>query len=297
MGFSTQLRTEVSLGIEAGACTDVGRIRNNNEDSYRLCGELGLFVLSDGMGGMASGEVASRLAVDTIVAHCCEAEADSSLALIGNRSPGLSEAANRLASAVRLANRAVREAAVQSTSGEKDSSQAGMGATVVAARISEGRLSLAHVGDSRAYRLRGNVFEQLTRDHSFVAEQVRRGILTEEEASRSNLQNVLTRALGVEAEVEVDVVEQRIVEGDTLLMCSDGLTRELSDSQIAGALESVKDAEQASELLVDLANQAGGGDNITAVVLRCGPKRLQGFARIGRLGKRLMKSRSIRTRN
>jgi protein phosphatase len=235
--------------------------------------------------------------VDTIVAHCCDAEADSSLALVGNRIPALSEAANRLASAVRLANRAVREAAVQSADGAEDSSQCGMGATVVAVRISEGRLSLAHVGDSRAYRLRGNVFEQLTRDHSFVAEQVRRGILTEEEASRSNLQNVLTRALGVQTEVEVDVVEQGVVEGDTLLLCSDGLTRELSDSQIAGVLESTEDAERASDLLVELANQAGGGDNITAVVLRCGPKRRQGLARIGQLGKRLMKSRSIRTRN
>jgi serine/threonine protein phosphatase PrpC len=297
MPFATQPRTGATLDIEAGACTDVGRIRNNNEDSYRLAEELGLFVLSDGMGGMTSGEVASLLTVDTIVAHCCDAEADSSLALVGNRIPGLSEAANRLASAVRLANRAVREAAVQSADGAEDSSQRGMGATVVAVRISEGRLSLAHVGDSRAYRLRGNVFEQLTRDHSFVAEQVRRGILTEEEASRSNLQNVLTRALGVQAEVEVDVVEQGVVEGDTLLLCSDGLTRELSDSQIAGVLESTEDAERASDLLVELANQAGGGDNITAVVLRCGPKRRQGLARIGQLGKRFLKSRSIRTRN
>jgi PPM family protein phosphatase len=297
MAFTIQPRTEVALDIEVGACTDTGRIRNNNEDSYRLAEELALFVLSDGMGGLASGEVASRLTVDTIVEHCSEAEADSSLALIGNRIPALSEVANRLASAIRLANRAVREAAVQSMSGGEDSSQAGMGATVVAARISEGLLSLAHVGDSRAYRLRGNVFEQLTRDHSFVAEQVRRGILTEEEAGRSNLQNVLTRALGVEAEVEVDIAEKLVIKGDTLLLCSDGLTRELSDSQIAGVLESSEHAEQASELLVDLANQAGGGDNITAVVLRCGAKRLQGFARIGRLGKRLMKSRSIRTRN
>lgn len=296
MGFTVKPRMEVPLDIGTGACTDVGRVRNNNEDSHRLSEEFGLFVLSDGMGGLAAGEIASRVTVETIVTHCCDAEADPSLALIGSRISGVSEAANRLASAVRLANRAVREAALQSASGGKDSSQIGMGATVVAARISDGRLSLAHVGDSRAYRLRGNAFEQLTRDHSFVAEQVRKGMLSEEEAGRSDLQNVLTRALGVEAEVEVDVAEELVVEGDTLLLCSDGLTRELSDSQIAGVMESTEDPEEAAELLVDLANQAGGGDNITAVVLRCGSKR-QGFARIGRLGKRLMKSRSIRARN
>jgi protein phosphatase len=296
MGFTAKPRMEV-FGIEAGCRTDTGRIRKNNEDNYRLAAEIGLFVLSDGMGGLAAGEVASRVTVETIVAHCCDAEGNPSIALIGNRIVGASEAANRLASAVRLANRAVREAAVQSASGEKASSPTGMGATVVVARISEGRLSLAHVGDSRAYRLRGNAFEQLTRDHSFVAEQVRSGMLSEEEAGRSDLQNVLTRALGVEAEVEVDVVEEIVVEGDTLLLCSDGLTRELSDSQIEGVLESTEDAEEAAGLLVDLANQAGGGDNITAVVLRCGPKRRQGFALIGRLGKRLMKSRSILARN
>jgi PPM family protein phosphatase len=294
MGFTAKPRMEVVLEIEAGCCTDTGRIRKNNEDSYQLAAEIGLFVLSDGMGGLAAGEVASRVTVETIVAHCCDAEADPSLALIGNRISGVSEAANRLASAIRLANRAVCEAAVQSASGGKDTSPTGMGATVVAARICDGRLNVGHVGDSRAYRLRGNAFEQLTRDHSFVAEQMRSGMLSEEEAGRSDLQNVLTRALGVEAEVEVDVVEELVVEGDTLLLCSDGLTRELSDSQIAGVLESTEDAEEAAGLLVDLANHAGGGDNITAVVLRCRPKRRQGFARIGRLGSWFMRSRSTR---
>lgn len=296
MAFTVKLWAEVALDIEAGGCTDTGRIRKNNEDSYRLDSEVGLFVLSDGMGGLAAGEVASRLTVDTILAHCCEAEVDPSLALIGNRIPDASDAASRLASAIRLANRVVREAAMECDGG-RNSSQTGMGATVVAAWISDGRLSLAHVGDSRAYRLRGNAFEQLTQDHSFVAEQVRNRMLTEEEAGRSDLQNVLTRALGVESEVEVDVVEEVVIEGDTLLLCSDGLTRELSDSQIAAVLKSAEDAEQAAGLLVDLGNQAGGGDNITAVVLRCATKRGQAFARIVRLASWFMKSRSIRTRN
>lgn len=271
------------MEVQAGARTDPGRIRENNEDSYRLAPELGLFVLSDGMGGLAAGELASRLTVDTIVEHCREAEGDPSLTFTGNPMPGVMEVSNRLADAIHLANRAVREAGKKRA---QDSNPAAIGATVVAARISDGRLSLAHVGDSRAYRLRGGTLEQLTQDHSFVAEQVRSGVITEQEAKHSNLQNVLTRALGVESRVEVDILEELVLEGDTLLLCSDGLTRELSDSQIAATLSDGGDAEEAAERLIDFANQAGGGDNITAVVLRCGPKPTVGaLGRVGRLGK------------
>jgi PPM family protein phosphatase len=290
MALSANSRIEAAMEIEAGARSDTGRVRENNEDSCLLASALSLFVLSDGMGGLASGEVASRLTVETVVAHCHDAEANPSLALIGERIPGASDASNRLASALRLANRLVHGAAQKHVRAQ-DAIRAGMGATVVAARFHDGRLSLAHVGDSRAYRLRGDAFEQLTQDHSFVAEQVRRGTLTAEEAGRSNLQNVLLRALGVEPEVEVDVVEELVLEGDTLLLCSDGLTRELSDSQIAAVLHDADDAEAAAKLLIDLANQAGGGDNITAIVLRCAPKPVGAFARVGRLGKWFKDSR------
>ncbi|MGH9746390.1 MAG: PP2C family protein-serine/threonine phosphatase [Candidatus Acidiferrales bacterium] len=281
---------EAAMEIEAGARSDTGRVRENNEDSCLLASALSLFVLSDGMGGLASGEVASRLTVETIVAHCRDAETNPSLPLIGERIPGVSDAANHLASAVRSANRVVHQAA-QKHARAQDSIRAGMGATVVAARIHEGRLSLAHVGDSRAYRLRGDAFEQLTQDHSFVAEQVRRGTLTAQEAGCSNLQNVLLRALGVEPHVDVDVVEELVLEGDTLLLCSDGLTRELSDPQIAAVLHEASDAEGAAKFLVDLANQAGGGDNITAIVLRCAPRRAGAFARVGRIAKLFKGSR------
>jgi serine/threonine protein phosphatase PrpC len=290
MAFTSKSRIEAAIEIEAAARSDIGRVRENNEDSCLLASALNLYVLSDGMGGLASGEVASRLTVETIVAHCRDAEVNPSLALIGDRIPGVSDVSNRLASAVRLANRLVHETA-QKHAVAQDAIRAGMGATVVAVCVREGRLSLAHVGDSRAYRLRGDAFEQLTQDHSFIAEQVRRGMLTEKEAGRSHLQNVLLRALGVEAEVEVDVVEELVLEGDTFLLCSDGLTRELSDSQIAAVLSDAEDAEDAARLLVDLANQAGGGDNITAVVLRCEPKPVRAFARVGRLGKWFNESR------
>ena len=143
-----------------------------------------------------------------------------------------------------------------------------MGATVVAVHLVDDRVIVAHVGDSRAYRLRGEDFQQITHDHSFVAEEVRRGRMTQEEANTSKLQNVLIRALGIDPEVDVEVTEDLLMEGDSLLLCSDGLTGELSDIQIAAVLRERVDAQKAAARLVHLAKQAGGGDNITAMVLR-----------------------------
>jgi protein phosphatase len=265
--------------IEIGAQSDTGCVRENNEDSFGVAPEISLFVLSDGMGGLASGEVASRLAVDTILAHCREAGANLSLQLTGEHMESVSEISNRLASAVRLANQAVNNAARQNPAGQS------MGATVVAVQFAGERMSLAHVGDSRVYRLRGNDIEQLTQDHSFVAEQMRQGRMTEQEASSSRLQNVLVRALGIEPEVEVDVTEELVLDGDTVLLCSDGLTRELSDPQIAAVLGESISAQEAAAHLIDLAKRAGGRDNVTVVVLRRAPKPRGGFALIGRMGK------------
>jgi serine/threonine protein phosphatase PrpC len=267
------------MAMEFGAQSDTGCVRENNEDSFRLAPEMNLFVLSDGMGGLAFGEVASRLAVDTVLAHCREAEADPSLPFAGECIDGISAASNRLASAIRLANEIVHRAALENGAGQR------MGATVVAVRFADERMSLAHVGDSRAYRLRGGEFEQLTEDHSFVAEQMRRGRMTWQEAGSSTLQNVLVRALGIDPLVEVDVTEELVMEDDTVLLCSDGLTRELSDAQIAAVLGETDDAQEAAGRLVDFAKQAGGGDNITAIVLRHAAKPVGAFARIGRLGK------------
>jgi serine/threonine protein phosphatase PrpC len=264
------------MATDFGSRSDAGRIRENNEDSLCLAPEMNLFVLSDGMGGQASGEVASRLATETIVAYCREAQVTPSSALTGMRIAGVSDTSNRLASAIRLANRVVHQAA------EHTAEQRGMGATVVAVWLEEQRMSLAHVGDSRAYRLRGEALEQLTEDHSFVAEQVRRGSMTEQEAASSNLQNVLLRALGVDPEVQVELHEHVLLEGDTFLLCSDGLTRELSDVQIAAILGDAEDAQDAADRLVDLANQAGGEDNITAIVVRHAAKPAGTLARVGR---------------
>jgi PPM family protein phosphatase len=262
--------------MEFGVRSDTGRVRENNEDSFCLAPELNLFVLSDGMGGQASGEVASRLAVETVVQHCREAAANPSLAFRGAKIDGVSEATNRLASAIRLANAAIRDQA------QKSKDREGMGATIVAVQFDGERMSLAHVGDSRAYRVRNGEIEQLTQDHSFVADQVRKGTMTPQEAERSQLQSVLLRALGQDAEVEVDVTEELVMDDDTLLLCSDGLTRELSDTQIAAVLGDTDDEREAAGRLVELANQAGGGDNVTAIVLRSSLKPVGAFARIGR---------------
>jgi serine/threonine protein phosphatase PrpC len=272
--------------LEFGARTDVGRSRKNNEDNLHAAPELGLFILSDGMGGLDAGEVASKLTVESVFAHCRDAEANPSLPFEGHPEEGASDVSNRLASAVQVANKIIRAA-----SGADDENGAaagssgtprGMGATVVALQFFADRVSIAHVGDSRAYRLRGGEFQQLTDDHSLVAQQVREGRMTEAEAEASPLKNVLMRALGVDSSVEVEVDEEMALEGDIYLLCSDGLTRELSDAQIAGVLGEAPDSQRAADLLIDLANQAGGGDNITAVVVRVGGKSAGTLGKIGR---------------
>ena len=268
--------SQAAMEMEFGTRSDTGRVRENNEDSLRLDPELNLFVVCDGMGGQASGEVASRLAAETIVAHCRDAETNPALPLVGERIDGASKSANRLASAIRLANRAVHQAA------QENEEQTGMGATVVAVQFTDERMIVAHVGDSRAYRMRNGELELLTQDHSFIAEQVRHGLMTAEEASQSKLQNVLLRALGIEPDVEVEICEELLMEGDTVLLCSDGLTHELSDEQIAAALCDADEAQEAASRLVELAKQAGGGDNITVIVLRHAPKLAGAMAKIGR---------------
>jgi protein phosphatase len=262
------------LHIEAGARTDLGRVRKNNEDCYAIDSTLQLYVLSDGMGGEAHGEVASKLAVQTILTHCRQGENSRTTPIFGESSPEVSERTNRLSSAIHLANRKVFEAA--STNEE----QKGMGATIVAAWIEGQRLSVAHVGDSRAYLLRAGTMEQLTADHSLVAEKVRVGILTPQEADASEMQSVLTRAVGTNDVVEVDTDEQVLLVGDFLLLCSDGLTRMVTDPEIASTLLTATSAQECADRLIDLANDNGGADNISVIVLRIADKSASVFDRL-----------------
>jgi len=260
--------------MQIGARSDVGRLRGNNEDSFKVVPELNLLILSDGMGGEAHGEVASKMAVEGIVAHCVEAEKDPSMPFCGEPRPDLSPKTNRLISAVRLANRKIYETA------RDNPTHRGMGATVVAVWADELRMSLVHVGDSRAYLLRAGELLQLTEDHSLVAEQVRRGILTQQQADRSDMQSVLTRALGIEEEVEVDADEQMLMDGDTVLLCSDGLNRMVTDPEVASTLLTSNGLQPAADRLVELANDYGGEDNSTVVLFRV---QLRGDGLVARL--------------
>jgi len=256
----------VPLQISTGGATHVGMVRTNNEDCFRVVPSLNLYVLADGMGGEAHGEVASALAVETVVKHCLEGVENPEAPLVGEPQPGLTPRAQRLVSAVHLANQKVFQSA------EEHPEQLGMGATLTTAWIDNMHLSIAHVGDSRVYLLRSGALQQLTSDHSLVAEQVRRGILTASEAEQSNLQSVLLRALGTQPHVEVDVEQVGLFPGDLLLLCSDGLTRMVTEPEIAGTLQAEPDPQRAAEKLIEHANESGGVDNISVIVVSLKPE-------------------------
>jgi PPM family protein phosphatase len=243
-------RTYEMKSLEFAIYSDAGRVRHNNEDRAAAAPEINLFVLCDGMGGLEAGERASQLGVETVLQHCRLASAKSA------------PSAETLTSGVELANEKIFKAS------QELGTKTAMGSTIVAVQFHNERAIVAHVGDSRLYRLRRSELSQITEDHSFVAEQVRRGILTAEEASNSQLHNVLIRALGVEPSVKVASTEELLLDGDAFLLCSDGLTRELSDEQIAGVLDEAASANEAAARLVRLANDAGGEDNVTVVVMR-----------------------------
>ncbi len=254
------------MQISSGGATHVGMVRTNNEDCFRIASPLNLFVLADGMGGEAHGEVASALAVETVVKHCIEGRENPAAALLGEAKPGLTPKGRRLLSAIHLANQKVFQSA------QEHPERQGMGATLTAAWIDGPQLSVGHVGDSRVYLLRTGQLQQLTSDHSLVAEQVRRGLLTATEAEQSNLQSVLLRALGTQAQVEVDVEEVGLFPGDVLLLCSDGLTRMVTEPEIAGTLQAEPVPQRAAEKLVQLANESGGIDNVTVIVVSFRPE-------------------------
>lgn len=250
------------MEIVSGGVSDVGRVRTNNEDSYQILDSQHLYVLSDGMGGGAHGEVASALAVQTVVKYCTESNEDTDATLLDGAPDTFSEKTRRLQNAVHRANWNIYESAQQNPE------QRGMGATLTAVWAGPDKLSIAHVGDSRAYLLRMGSLQQLTSDHSLVAEQVRRGIITAQQAEESEMQSVLLRAMGANPKVEVDADEVGIYPGDILLLCSDGLTRIVTEPEIAGTLQAETRPSSAAQKLVDLANERGGMDNITVIVVR-----------------------------
>jgi serine/threonine protein phosphatase PrpC len=244
------------LRIETAELTDIGRRRSDNQDNLaqrvpedpeELERDGALFVVADGMGGHAAGEVASTVAVQTMTETYFEA--------------AHGEVLQGLAQAIKQSNEAIL------TIARENAGRTGMGTTLVAAVLCQGILYVANIGDSRAYLLRNGKLRQLTEDHSWVAEQVRAGILTEEQARNHVHRNVITRSLGTQANVTADVFVEPAREGDVLLLCSDGLHGYVSDAVIAETLGSLS-TEEAAQRLIDLANEAGGPDNITVSIFR-----------------------------
>jgi len=246
--------------ITHGAASDIGLVRRLNEDRYHADADAGLFVVCDGMGGHQAGEVASSRTIALIAEHVAQADADPSLPLIGVVNPDCSPATNRLASAVRLANHRVHEEAA------RRADYAGMGTTVVAARLHGGILSIAHVGDSRLYLIRDGGARLLTVDHSLVQQQIQSGLLAAADRARASHRHVLTRAVGVHPLVDVELGECPVLTGDILLLCSDGLTAGVSaETMLRVTLES-PDPQAIARRLVALSNAAGGIDNVTVIV-------------------------------
>lgn len=247
------------MKFRAAGLTDIGKVRAHNEDNFAVVTEYGLFVVADGMGGQLAGEVASRMAVDTLCEQLlCPGAAEISPGL---GDPQLSPAANRLVASIKLANRSIH------TAGQTTPAWSNMGTTVVVAQISDETLLVAHVGDSRCYLLRDHSLTQLTDDHSLVAEQQRQGLLSKEQAETSRMKNVITRAVGAFAEVDVDLRELLLVAGDLLLLCTDGLTNMVTDEELLAVAEGHDEPALACAELVAMANQRGGRDNITVILL------------------------------
>jgi protein phosphatase len=251
------------MRTSAAGVSDVGLQRDHNEDCFTVLKEYELYVVADGMGGHRAGDVASRLATDAI-AEFFKRTAEEELTWPFQFDATLSEEENRLLTAVRLANRQIHEHSTRSHD------LRGMGTTVVGAMLSFDRrkIFIAHVGDSRAYRVRNGRIEQLTRDHSLLNDYLSAMPDMTDEQRGDLPRNVITRALGMQENVEVDIQAHPIVAGDAFLLCSDGLSGMVNDDEMLAVIRSVQDPEEACRRLIGLANEHGGEDNITAVVVR-----------------------------
>jgi protein phosphatase len=242
--------------------TDVGKVRDHNEDTIGAEPDIGLWVLADGMGGYNAGEVASGIAVKTIidlVTQACKREKRAEI----ESGSGYMRQTIALRDAIHRANKVINQTAQSQPQCE------GMGTTLVASLFYDNRVSIAHVGDSRMYRMRGNRFEQITMDHSLLQELVDRGFYSQEEAQRSTNRNYVTRALGVEANVEVEVQEVDVQKGDYYLMCSDGLPDMVEDEDIHLTISTFSnDVRTVGEQLIKLTNDNGGRDNVSVILVR-----------------------------
>ena len=242
--------------------TDVGRMRDHNEDSIYLPTDMRLAIVADGMGGHAAGEVASRLAVDTVADYYYRTADFKPLTWPYKVDCGLRADVNRMTTAVMLANREINDCA------QRDARSKGMGTTIVAIAFVEDTAIIGHVGDSRVYRLRDGELVQLTEDHSLINDYIKMKRVTAEEAENWPHKNVIVRALGMKEAIQVDVITVTPRVGDCYLLCSDGLSGMLSDEQMAHVLQSHRDLDVAVEKLITGANEEGGEDNISVILAR-----------------------------
>lgn len=252
----------MALKLQYAGQTDVGQKRSHNEDDILLVPEENLYMVADGMGGHASGEVASKMAVETISNFFKETSEDEEITWPYKMDRDLGYEENRLNAGIKLANMRIHETA------EQNSAQRGMGTTIVAVLFSGETAYLGHVGDSRIYRMRDNTLHQVTDDHSLLNDYIKMKDLSEEEIENFPHKNVIVRALGMKESVEVDVNTETPQDGDIYLLCSDGLNAMTSDENIEAILNEYKDdLDTACQKLIDSANENGGNDNCTVALV------------------------------
>ncbi len=247
--------------LSAGT-SDVGRKRTHNEDHFALVEAEHLYLVADGMGGHSSGEVASQMAVATMSEffQATSADPEATWPYKMDKTRGYEE--NRLVTGIKLANRRIFEAA------QRESRLHGMGTTMVALLCARDQCLIGHVGDSRVYRLRGNTLEQLTEDHSLLNDYRKMKSMTQDEIDNFPHKNVIVRALGMKETVKVDAIMDTPQAGDIYMLCSDGLSGQMTGDEIRDLVTKHKDLKAASQALIDKANENGGPDNITVVLAR-----------------------------
>jgi protein phosphatase len=254
------------MKIRYAAASDVGRVRKGNEDAFLADPALGIFAVADGMGGHASGEIASRSAVDSLRESIAHAVKEISSPLSEDQTAVVSSPTNRLMNGIRFANGRIYKSSLEK------SEYKGMGTTLVAVYFADSSSIVAHVGDSRLYQLRGQSIKQITEDHSLVWEQYKLGLIAREALSSSPHKNIITRALGLQPTVDEDVQELGTQPGDFLLLCSDGLSDLVPDEEMLAVVNGVSgDLPRACGDLIRLANLRGGKDNITVLLIQIDP--------------------------
>lgn len=252
----------VALKLRYAGNTHVGMKRTHNEDNLAILSEENLYMVADGMGGHASGEVASQMAVETVADFFRETSKDEEVTWPYKMEKGRKYEENRLAAGIKLANLRIYETAAQ------NAAQRGMGTTIVALAFAGNSAFVGHVGDSRIYRLRGETLEQVTEDHSLLNDYIKMKDLTEQEIENFPHKNVIVRALGMKETVQVDVAADEPEKGDIYMLCSDGLNGMVNDADIRRIMiENRDDLEQCCNMLIQAANDGGGTDNTTVVVV------------------------------